>query len=75
MIQKEQFDLIVVQHHMAGMRGDALAEQTKLLRPNTPVILLTANRAGLSPANCHANVILEVPWRIQELSRAITSVW
>jgi CheY-like chemotaxis protein len=71
MLKSEHFALVITEHLMAEMRGDALASRIKQLNPGTPVVLTTWNDTSIDRAKCAADVILTVPWRISELEDAL----
>lgn len=73
-LKHEHFDLVIADCHMPQMRGDVLAARIKQLNPKTPVVLLIANTDGFDRAQCPADVVLVVPWRIVELQQALSTL-
>ncbi len=56
LIQKEslRFDLVISDMAMPGMRGDVLAQQIRITRPDLPVLLCTGFSAQMTPEKARA---------------------
>jgi CheY-like chemotaxis protein len=68
------FDVVVTDKAMPGMTGDQMASAMKLMKPNTPVILLTGFGQFLDKADLPGiDVLLSKPVGIQNLRNALSS--
>jgi len=68
------FDLVVTDKAMPGMSGDQMASAMKLMKPGTPVILLTGFGQFLDKTDLPGiDVLLSKPVGIQSLREALTT--
>lgn len=70
----QQFDLVVTDLDMPGMRGDLLVLEIKRLMPEQPIILMTADRGSLQGIEQVPNMILDKPFPMQRLHSAVASL-
>ncbi len=69
-----QFDLVITDKAMPGMSGDQMASAMKLMKPGTPVILLTGFGQFLDKADLPGiDVLLSKPVGIQTLREALAT--
>jgi len=69
-----EFDAVVTDYAMPGMKGDDLAAMIKQLRPECPILMLTAHaemldHKRLKPVTC----VLSKPFLPQALNEALTA--
>lgn len=77
LLDNHEFDVIVADYLMPGMRGDQLAAAVKARAPNLPVIIITAYAETLESSNnpqLGADCILSKPFCLQDMREAITRV-
>lgn len=77
LLDNHEFDVIVADYVMPGMRGDQLAAAVKARAPNLPVIIITAYAETLESSNnpqLGADCILSKPFCLQDMREAITRV-
>lgn len=67
-----QFDLVITDYSMEGMKGDALALEIKRLAPGKPVILLTAFPPATQPAAI--DLVLTKPFYFDTLREALATM-
>ena len=68
------FDMVITDKAMPGMSGDQMASAMKLMKPGTPVILLTGFGQFLDKADLPGvDVLLSKPVGIQQLRAAVHS--
>ena len=67
-----QFDLVITDYSMEGMKGDQLALEIKRLAPGKPVILLTAFPPEIKPAAI--DLVLTKPFYFETLREALASM-
>ncbi len=69
-----QFDVVITDKAMPGMSGDQMASAMKLMKPGTPVILLTGFGQFLDKADLPGiDVLLSKPVGIQSLRDALAT--
>ncbi|MFO1500614.1 MAG: response regulator [Verrucomicrobiota bacterium] len=68
-VRDESFDLVFLDFEMTGMRGDQLAREIKLIKPNLPIVLTT----GSAPATVGPEFsgVLRKPFAVHELKEVI----
>lgn len=77
LLDKREFDVIVADYVMPGMRGDQLAAAAKARAPNLPVIIITAYAETLESSDnpqLGADCVLSKPFCLQEMREAIAKV-
>jgi two-component system OmpR family response regulator len=70
LIEREDFDAVVLDVLMPGMSGDALADLLHSLKPQVPVLLMTGD-SGDQFARAAQLPILRKPFTEQELVEAV----
>ena len=69
------FDVVITDKAMPGMTGDQMASAMKLMKPGTPVILLTGFGQFLDKSDLPGiDVLLSKPVGLQKLREALASV-
>ena len=71
-IEGAEFDLILTDFNMPGMKGDELAKEIKSRKPSMPIVLVT----GLEPLGLSQNFdqILLKPFSMQALKETLASL-
>jgi CheY-like chemotaxis protein len=69
-----RFDLVITDYAMPGMRGDELASNLKQLAPTQPILIITGSAQPVGGLNSAADAILEKPFALDELRRAIAEL-
>ena len=77
MFERDKFDLVITDYSMQGMKGAQLAVLIKQLRPDQPIIMVTAfadefKINGKPPEG--VDFIISKPFSQKELREAITQV-
>ena len=75
--EKDQFDVIITDYAMPGMKGDELALAIKQVRPSQPIIMVTAHAEMLgSSGNPLKGIdcLIGKPFLLEELNNAIIKV-
>jgi len=77
LLEKNQFDLIITDFEMPGMKGDELAAAIKTRTPTQPVVMITAYaemlRASRKPLTGVDHVISK-PFLLENLREVIAKV-
>lgn len=74
LIASRSFDLVITDHNMPGMTGVELAQAITVLRPATPICLVTAELGSIPPEDLDPfHGVLEKPFDAQELRALVTS--
>ncbi len=69
------FDVVISDKAMPGMKGDQMACTMKMMRPHTPIILLTGFGQFLDRADFPGiDVLLSKPVGVQKLRAAVAAV-
>lgn len=74
---KGQFDLMITDYSMPGMKGDELAAEVKSRNPQQPIIMITAFVEKLSGEDsplANVNELVAKPFRLEEIKRAMARV-
>ncbi|HWH71874.1 MAG TPA: response regulator [Candidatus Sulfotelmatobacter sp.] len=71
---QDHFDLVITDYKMPEMQGNELATKIKQLSPTQPILLITADRGELSPANTPVDAILDKPFTFGDLRQAIATL-
>ena len=72
-VQARQFDLIMTDYYMPGMKGDKLAEAIKSRQPSQPVLMLTA--FARDSDSFPVDLVLEKPCSMEKLREALSTVF
>jgi len=76
-LQKERFDLIIVDYQMPGMNGDELAVAIKAVNPNQPVVMITAHPETLTASGTPlvgVDLVISKPFDLQEVRKAVAKL-
>ena len=65
------FDLVITDYNMPGMKGDELARTIKCLVPSQHILMLTAHAAELCHTENPVDAILEKPFTLAALRQMI----
>jgi CheY-like chemotaxis protein len=71
---KGQFDLVITDFEMPVMKGNELAVRIKRLAPARPILMITAYGKELGDSENPVDAILNKPFTLDQLSRAITKL-
>lgn len=77
LLEHENFDLIITDYSMEGMKGNQLAATIKKCRPDQPIIMATAFAADFQPSGKPTggvDCVLSKPFTLVELREAIAGV-
>jgi CheY-like chemotaxis protein len=69
-----QFDLLVTDFDMAGMKGDAFAVRIKTLAPQQPILMVTDYGKELGDSENPVDCLLNKPCTLDELRGAIAKL-
>ena len=71
-LQEKEFDVLLTDLYMPGMKGDELAREVKRRYPKLPIVLITATPPGgpLPGITC----VLAKPFAMQELWKTVNQV-
>jgi two-component system cell cycle sensor histidine kinase/response regulator CckA len=69
--QTDRFDLIITDHAMPQMHGNELAVRIKQAAPAQPIIMITAYPERLGSSENPVDAILNKPFQLDDLRRAI----
>ena len=68
-----QFDLVMTDYAMAGMRGDELAARLKQMAPSQPILMVTGSVQERA-AGFQVNALLGKPFLLNDLRQALSCV-
>ena len=71
---KGQFDLVTTDFEMPVMKGNELAVRIKRMAPKQPILMITAYGKELGDSENPVDAILNKPFTLDQLSRAITTL-
>jgi CheY-like chemotaxis protein len=71
---KSTFDLVITDFEMPVMKGGELATRLKKLAPSLPILMITAHGKTLGDPTNPVDAILNKPFTLEELRRAIAGV-
>ena len=74
LFRKQPFDLVVTDFDLPEMPGDRLVLEIKKLMPSQPIILMTADRAGMTGIDQVPNIVLDKPFPLQSLHAAVAEL-
>jgi two-component system chemotaxis response regulator CheY len=77
MFQEGQFDLVITDFEMPGMKGDELAAAIKAQAPNQPVVMITAYAEMLQASGnplTGVDLTISKPFLLENLREAIAKV-
>lgn len=67
----QQFDLVILDYFMPGMRGDELAASLKRYAPNVPILMITAYFEKLSESEKPVDAVLAKPFAVEDLRQTV----
>ena len=73
-----EFELLITDYSMPGMKGDELAAAIRTRKPNFPVIMITAYVEKLVGENAplaHVNELVGKPFRLDQIKSAMVRVF
>jgi two-component system response regulator FlrC len=70
-LQNQNFDLVITDFELPGLKGDDLASHIKQRFPWQPVLMVTAYSEKLAGLDGRVDAILGKPFRFQDLRREI----
>src|SRR5579859_74748 len=71
---EDQFDVVITDHDMPEMTGDALVASIRTRSPAQPIIMITARAEMLGDRDSGVNAILSKPFGVQELRQTLASL-
>ena len=71
---KDDFDVVMTDFEMPIMKGNELAVRIKRLKPEQPIIMVTAFADKITSEN-PVDVIINKPFRLEDLRQAISQVF
>jgi CheY-like chemotaxis protein len=71
---KGQFDLVMTDFEMPGMKGNELAVRIKKLAPKQPILMITAHGKELGDSENPMDSILDKPFTMDNLREAIAKL-
>jgi len=71
---KDDFDVVMTDFEMPIMKGNELAVRIKRLKPEQPIIMVTAFAEKITSEN-PVDVIINKPFRLEDLRQAISQVF
>ena len=74
LFRKWGFDLVITDYLMPGMLGDELAKRIRCFTPSQPILMVTAYVEKLIAAGQPSDSMLNKPWSVDELRRAVARV-
>jgi two-component system capsular synthesis sensor histidine kinase RcsC len=74
LFKPDQFDLVMTDYAMPGMRGDELARNIKARAPSQHILMVTGSAEACRGLGGAADAILPKPFTLQELRRAIAAM-
>jgi len=74
MLNRDRFDLVITDFEMPGMKGDQLALRIKQQSPSQPILMITAYSEKLRDLDHAADAVLDKPFPMDDLRRAITAL-
>ena len=72
---QERFDLVITDYLMPLMKGDELARNIKKLAPAEPILMITGSAAEFGGVQASADAILNKPFGLEELRRAVAQLF
>ena len=69
-----EFDIVITDYEMPVMKGDKLAAAIKMLRPEQPIILITAYAESLRLKGnfpLGVDLVLPKPFKLEEMRQAV----
>jgi CheY-like chemotaxis protein len=74
LFERGNFDVVITDYSMTGMKGDELAAKLKSRNPRLPVIMITAYLEKLTGENsplAFVDQIVGKPFRLEEIRQAV----
>lgn len=68
------FDLVITDFEMPNMNGNELAAKIKEASPTQPILMITAYAEKLRDADNPVDAILDKPFQLEDLRRAIAQL-
>ena len=74
LFQPGYFDLVITDFEMPQMKGDELAARIKQVSPSQPILMITAYAERLDDADHSVDAVLNKPFQLEDLRRAIAAL-
>jgi CheY-like chemotaxis protein len=75
LLERNEFDLVITDYAMPGMRGDELAARIKASKPAQPVVMITAYAEMLTGKSLPGvDFMISKPFLLENLREAIAKV-
>jgi CheY-like chemotaxis protein len=74
LFMRGHFDLVITDFEMPNMNGSELAARIKKASPTQPVLMITAYAEKLRDATSPVDAILDKPFQLEDLRRAIAQL-
>jgi CheY-like chemotaxis protein len=71
---EDEFDLVITDLEMPRMKGNELAVRIKRMSPSQPVLMITAYAERLEETDNPVDLILNKPFQLADLRRAIATL-
>ena len=74
LLQRERFDLAILDYFMPGMLGSQVARRFLDIAPLLPILMITAYLEKLGDADKLVNAVIGKPFAIEDLRQAIATL-
>lgn len=74
MFGQREFDVVITDYSMPGMRGDELAARLRSARPGQPIIMITAFAERLAMPLPNVDRLISKPFLLENLREGIAAV-
>ncbi|MGO9244160.1 MAG: response regulator [Verrucomicrobiia bacterium] len=74
LFMREHFDLVITDLEMPNMNGNELAARIKQVSPTQPILMITAYADRLRESDNPVDAILDKPFQIEDLRRAVAKL-
>ena len=74
LLQRQSFDLVILDYAMPGMLGRDVALHIKRIAPALPMLMVTAYLEKLSRADLPVDAVLGKPFAMDELRQAVAKL-
>ena len=74
LVQRQPFDLVVLDFAMPGILGAEVARHIKQVAPTTPILMVTAYLEKLSDADKPVDAVLAKPFAVAEFRQTVAAL-
>ena len=74
LFRQDQFDLVITDFEMPKMKGNELAARIKQRCPTQPILMITAYAEKLGNSGNPVDTILDKPFQLEDLRRAMAKL-